>query len=119
MLQFTILNEDETMKITREDVLRVAELAHLELSEAEVESFGRHLDSILTYADKLNELDTTGVEPMAQVLPPGAAAKDQAYATPMREDVPVPSHVVEDVLAGAPDASPPYFRVPRVIERGE
>ena len=60
------------MKVTREDVLRVAELAHLELSEAELDAFGRHLDSILTYSDKLNELDTSGVEPMAQVLPPGA-----------------------------------------------
>ena len=105
------------MKVTREDVLRVAELAHLELSDAEVEAFGRHLDSILTYSDKLNELDTSAVEPMAQVLPPGAAAKDQAYATPMREDVPAPCDVAKDVLAGAPDASAPYFRVPKVIDR--
>jgi aspartyl-tRNA(Asn)/glutamyl-tRNA(Gln) amidotransferase subunit C len=105
------------MKVTREDVLRVAELAHLELSEAELDAFGRHLDSILTYSDKLNELDTSGVEPMAQVLPPGAAAQDQAGATLMREDVPTPSDVAKDVLADAPDASAPYFRVPKVIER--
>ena len=105
------------MKVTREEVLRVAELAHLELTEAEVESFGRHLDSILTYSEKLNELDTSGVEPMAQVLPPGAASENQQAATPMREDVVAPSYVAEDVLAGAPDASPPYFRVPKVIER--
>jgi aspartyl-tRNA(Asn)/glutamyl-tRNA(Gln) amidotransferase subunit C len=97
-------------------VLRVADLAHLELSEAEVEAFGRHLDSILTYSDKLNELDTSGVEPMAQVLPPGAD-KDQTNATPMREDVPAPCDVAKDVLADAPDASAPYFRVPKVIER--
>jgi len=105
------------MKVSREDVLRVAELAHLELTDAEVEAFGRHLDSILTYSDKLNELDTSGVEPMAQVLPPGAAATDHTGSTPMREDVPAPCDFGKDVLADAPDASPPYFRVPKVIER--
>ncbi|PYU17843.1 MAG: Asp-tRNA(Asn)/Glu-tRNA(Gln) amidotransferase subunit GatB, partial [Acidobacteria bacterium] len=56
------------MKITREDVLHVAELAHLELTESEVETYRRQLDSILTYVEKLNELDTVQVEPMAQVL---------------------------------------------------
>jgi aspartyl-tRNA(Asn)/glutamyl-tRNA(Gln) amidotransferase subunit C len=104
------------MKISREDVLRVAELAHLDLSEAEIETFLRHLDSILTYADKLNELDTARVEPMAQVLPPDASAAGSA-GTPLREDTPVPNRVVEQVLRQAPDAAPPYFRVPRVIER--
>jgi aspartyl-tRNA(Asn)/glutamyl-tRNA(Gln) amidotransferase subunit C len=47
------------MKISREDVLRVAELAHLELPEAEVEKYRQQLDSILEYAGKLNELDTS------------------------------------------------------------
>ena len=105
------------MKITREDVLRVAELAHLELSEAEIEMFSRQLDSILTYVEKLNELDTTNVEPMSQVTP--AAASDQAAVsgTPLREDRPTPCNIIGEVLAGAPDPSPPYFRVPRVIER--
>jgi aspartyl-tRNA(Asn)/glutamyl-tRNA(Gln) amidotransferase subunit C len=105
------------MKITREDVLRVAELAHLELSEAEIEMFSRQLDSILSYVDKLNELDTSDVEPMAQVAPPMASGQGAAAGTPLREDEFVPCDVVGDVLAGAPDASPPYFRVPRVIER--
>ena len=103
------------MKITREDVLRVAELAHLELTEAELEMFSRQLDSILTYAEKLNELDTTKVEPMAQVAPP--SGQGAGAGTPLREDKPVPCDVAGDVLAGAPDPSPPYFRVPRVIER--
>jgi aspartyl-tRNA(Asn)/glutamyl-tRNA(Gln) amidotransferase subunit C len=105
------------MKITREDALRVAELAHLELSEAEIEMFSRQLDSILTYVDKLNELDTSKVEPMAQVAPPAGSNQGAAAGTPLREDQLVPCDVVGDVLAGAPDASPPYFRVPRVIER--
>ena len=104
------------MKITREDALRVAELAHLDLTEAEIETFSRQLDSILTYVEKLNELDTTNVEPMAQVAPP-AASGQAAAGTPLRQDKPTPCDVVSDVLAGAPDASPPYFRVPRVIER--
>jgi len=105
------------MKITREDVLRVAELAHLELSEAEIEMFSRQLDSILTYVDKLNELDTSSVEPMAQVAPPTASGQGAAAGTPLRQDELAPCEIVGDVLAGAPDASPPYFRVPRVIER--
>jgi aspartyl-tRNA(Asn)/glutamyl-tRNA(Gln) amidotransferase subunit C len=108
------------MKITREDVLRVAELAHLELSEAEIDLFGRQLDSTLTYADKLNELDTSVVEPMAQVLPPGADDDDVAAAppsTPLREDIPAPCEIIDDVLAQAPDADGVYFRVPKVIDR--
>jgi aspartyl-tRNA(Asn)/glutamyl-tRNA(Gln) amidotransferase subunit C len=106
------------MKITREDVLRVAELAHLELTESEIEMFSRQLDSILSYSDKLNEVDTTQVEPMSQVAPPGdAAGAPASVGTPLREDTPAPCAVVNDVLAGAPDPSPPYFRVPRVIER--
>ena len=108
------------MKITREDVLRVAELAHLELTEPEIEMFSRQLDSILSYSDKLNEVDTTAVEPMSQVAPPGDPTGPNARVspgTPLREDTPAPCAVVNDVLAGAPDPSPPYFRVPRVIER--
>ena len=100
------------MKITREDVLRVAELAYLDLSEDELEKYRRQIDEILDYIGKLNELDTSGVEPMAQVL-----ADDQAADVTMREDLVVPSAVAEDVLRQAPDPEPPYFRVPKVIER--
>ena len=100
------------MIISREDVLHVAELAHLELSEAEVETFQRQLDSILTYIEKLKELDTTRVEPMAQVLS-GVAAENPA----LRDDVPAACDVAEEALSGAPDPSQPYFRVPKVIER--
>ena len=105
------------MKITREDVLRVAELAHLELSEAEIEMFSRQLDSILSYVEKLNELDTSKVEPMAHVAPPSASGDGAVVGTPLRPDELTPCDVIGEVLAGAPDASPPYFRVPRVIER--
>lgn len=101
------------MKITREQVLHVAELAHLDLSEAEVDMYARQLDSILAYVDKLNQLDTSQVEPMAQVLSGEAAEANPA----LRADRHSPSSVVEDVLSVAPDPSRPYFRVPRVIER--
>jgi aspartyl-tRNA(Asn)/glutamyl-tRNA(Gln) amidotransferase subunit C len=101
------------MKITREDVLRVAELAHLELGEGEVDAYQRHLDSILTYVDKLNALDTTGVEPMAHVTPPGG----QSAGTPLREDVVEPCPIIGEVLAGAPEATSTHFRVPKVIDR--
>ena len=105
------------MKITKEDVTRVAELAHLDLSDAEFETFSRQLNSILTYVEKLNELNTDGVEPMAQVVPPGAAREGQSAGTPLREDTVERSVVINEVLAGAPDPEAPYFRVPKVIER--
>ena len=101
------------MKISREDVLHVAELAHLELTEAEVETYQRQLDSILTYVEKLNELDTSEVEPMAQVLYAGAGEENPA----LRDDTPAAQNVGNAVLAGAPDPSNHYFRVPKLIER--
>ena len=100
------------MKISREDVLRVADLAYLELREAEIETYRSQLDSILEYIGKLNELDTTGVAPMAQVL-----SSDQAADATLREDTVLPCDVAADVLRHAPDPEPPYFRVPKVIER--
>jgi aspartyl-tRNA(Asn)/glutamyl-tRNA(Gln) amidotransferase subunit C len=101
------------MKITREDVVRVAELAYLDLSESEVETYLRQLDSILTYVEKLNELDTSAVPAMAQVAPTGT----QAGGTPLRDDVEAPCDIIGDVLAGAPEGTPTHFRVPKVIER--
>ena len=99
------------MKISREDVLKVATLANLELTDAEVEKYRGQLDDILNYIDKLNELDTSNVEPMTQVF--AASPEDSA----LREDVVVRSDVITEVLAGAPDPAPMYFRVPRVIEK--
>jgi aspartyl-tRNA(Asn)/glutamyl-tRNA(Gln) amidotransferase subunit C len=100
------------LKISREDVVRVAELAYLELSEAELEMYRAQIDEILEYIGKLNELDTTNVEPMAQVL-----SDDQTADATLREDVVVPCTVAEAVLKQAPDPEAPYFRVPKVIER--
>jgi aspartyl-tRNA(Asn)/glutamyl-tRNA(Gln) amidotransferase subunit C len=100
------------MKISREDVLRVADLAYLELSEAELETYRNQINEILEYIGKLNELDTANVEPMAQVL-----ADDQTADATLRDDVVVPCAVAPEILNQAPDPEPPYFRVPKVIER--
>jgi aspartyl-tRNA(Asn)/glutamyl-tRNA(Gln) amidotransferase subunit C len=107
------------MKISREEVLRVAELAHLELSEAEIAKYREQLDSILEYTAKLNAVDTSNVEPMTRVLADmagDALASSDANPT-FREDVVVPCDISREVLERAPDAAPPYFRVPKVIDR--
>src|SRR5262249_37582598 len=108
-----ILLEFRIVKISQKDVLHVAELAHLELTEAEVETYRRQLDSILSYVEKLNELDTSQVEPMSQVLTEGSPEENPA----LRDDTPQPCTVGPEVLAQAPEPTPPYFRVPKVIER--
>lgn len=100
------------MKISREDVVRVSDLAYLDLSETELETYRKQLDEILEYIDKLNELDTANVQPMAQVL-----ADDQTADATLREDVVVACQGATEILKQAPDPEPPYFRVPKVIER--
>jgi aspartyl-tRNA(Asn)/glutamyl-tRNA(Gln) amidotransferase subunit C len=107
---------EKDMKISKEDVLRVAELAYLDLTPAEVETLQGQLDGVLTYIDKLNTLDVANVEPMEQGLlkqPEGAA---NAHPE-LREDVLRPCDIGDAVLSGAPDSAKPFFRVPRVIER--
>jgi aspartyl-tRNA(Asn)/glutamyl-tRNA(Gln) amidotransferase subunit C len=101
------------MKISRDDVLRVAELAHLELSPEEVETYRGQLDDILSYVGKLQEIDVSKVEPMAQVL---FAAPGDAHPE-LRDDVLLPCNVADAVLAQAADATPPFFKVPKVIDR--
>lgn len=103
------------MKITREDVLRVAELAHLGLSAEEVETYQKQLDAILSYVDKLNELDVSSVDPMAQVL---HAAQPEAKAHPeLREDIRQSCDAANPVLEQAAESAKPFFRVPKVIDR--
>jgi aspartyl-tRNA(Asn)/glutamyl-tRNA(Gln) amidotransferase subunit C len=107
------------MKISREEVLRVAELAHLELSEVEIAKYREQLDSILEYTTKLNAVDTSNVEPMTQVIADATGvANDSNDPNPtFREDAVVPCDISREVLERAPDAAPPYFRVPKVIDR--
>jgi aspartyl-tRNA(Asn)/glutamyl-tRNA(Gln) amidotransferase subunit C len=107
------------MKITRDDVLRVAQLAHLDLSPDEIEMYRGQLDEILTYIGKLEQLDVSNVEPMSQVLPPAGSdiANPSLQDTELRDDVVGPCNIADAVLTQAPDASKPFFRVPKVIER--
>lgn len=100
------------VKISRADVERVAELAYLDLSESELESYRKQIDEILEYIGKLDELDTSQVEPMAQVV----AEKQEADAT-LRDDRVERCDVAQEILRQAPDPEAPYFRVPKVIER--
>ena len=100
------------MKISRDDVLRVAELSYLDLTEAELETYRAQIDEILEYIGKLNELDTTQVEPMAQVL-----ADNQTADATLRDDIVVNCNLAPEILKQAPDPEPPFFRVPKVIER--
>jgi len=99
------------LKLTEKEVRYVADLANLRFSDEEVQRFTRDLGSILEHMDKLNELDTTNIEPMAQVL---YAAEETATLRPDRER---PSLGNELALANAPQKSAGYFKVPRVIER--
>lgn len=99
------------MKITEAEVRYVAGLANLALTDEEIGRMVHDLDGILTHIDKLNELDTTGVEPMAQVLSPAGET-----AT-LREDVPGVSFDNATALANAPLAGAGHFKVPRVIEK--
>jgi aspartyl-tRNA(Asn)/glutamyl-tRNA(Gln) amidotransferase subunit C len=99
------------MKLTEKEVRYVAGLANLTLSDAEVPQMVADMGEILAHMDRLSEIDTTGVEPMAQVL---YAADDLAS---LREDTPRPTLGSEAALANAPLSGPGYFKVPLVIER--
>ncbi len=112
------------MKVTEKDVTHVADLANLELSAEERAGMMRDLNSILGYIDRLNELDTSSVEPMAQVSDRYGVDESkqggERFSYASREDVveglrkSLPQEVA---LANAPDADGTFFRVPKVIER--
>jgi aspartyl-tRNA(Asn)/glutamyl-tRNA(Gln) amidotransferase subunit C len=95
------------MSITIKEVEHVANLARLELSETEKEQFAGQLNAILKYAEKLNGLNTDGIEPTSHVLP---------LANVMREDVVKPSWPIEKVLLNAPEEEDGQFKVPAVLE---
>lgn len=97
------------MKVTEKDVQYVAELANLELTAEEQIRMVRDLNSILGHIDKLNELDTSNVEPMAQVM------SEQHEA--LSEDELRPSLDRGEVMKNAPMTDGSFFKVPKVIER--
>ncbi|MFQ5521405.1 MAG: Asp-tRNA(Asn)/Glu-tRNA(Gln) amidotransferase subunit GatC [Candidatus Methylomirabilia bacterium] len=94
-------------KITIAEVEHVARLARLDLSPEEKERMRSQLDAILTYIDKLRELDTAGVEPTAHVIP---------MTNVMRDDAVRPCLPREEMLANAPERDGDFFRVPKIIE---
>jgi aspartyl-tRNA(Asn)/glutamyl-tRNA(Gln) amidotransferase subunit C len=95
------------LKISKEEVAYVAHLARLEFSETEKETFTGQLNDILLYMDKLNEVDTAGVEPLSHAI---------SLSNAFREDQVRESLSQERSLANAPDPRGEFFRVPKVIE---
>jgi aspartyl-tRNA(Asn)/glutamyl-tRNA(Gln) amidotransferase subunit C len=85
----------------------VAKLARLALTEAEIEEFTGQLGTILGYVEKMNELDTAEVEPLAHCLPIGNV---------FRPDEVQESLGTERTLANAPDSDGPFFKVPKILE---
>jgi len=96
------------VKISRKEVEHVALLGRLALSEVEAEDFTRQLNQIFEHFEKLNELDTSQVEPTSHVL---------QMQNVFRQDQVRPSLPVDEVLANAPDREDGYFRVPRIVEQ--
>ena len=94
-------------KIDQSQTKKVAQLSRLELSDAEVEEFTSQLSAILEYVEKMNELDTTGVQPLAHCLP---------ISNVLREDSAKESLGTEKVLANAPQRDEEFFKVPKILD---
>ena len=93
--------------ISKQEVEYVAHLARLEIDDAQKDKFTSQLNDILLYIDKLNELDTKGIEPMSHAI---------AVTNAFRDDKVMESIGTESSLVNAPDARGEFFRVPKVIE---
>jgi len=96
------------MALTREEVRRIARLAHLEIAPEEEARLARQLSAILDYVKQLEALDVSQVEPMTHALPEGAV--------PLREDEVAESLAPEEALGNAPARAGTCFKVPRIIE---
>ncbi len=94
------------MSVSRKDVEYIAELARLKFSEDELDNFTNQLNEILTYVDKLNELDTENVEPLSHPV---------EGSNVFREDVIKPSIPTSEALKNAPEKDEQFFHVPKVI----
>ena len=106
----------EQVGVTVEDVRRVAELANLELTAEEEPRMQRDLNAILGHIAQLNELNTAGIPPMAQVGEMLGGAVDYAGVS-LRVDAVRPSLDRAVVMAEAPESDGRFFKVPKVIER--
>ena len=97
------------MVLSKDEVLKVGALSRIRLTDDEVERFAGQLSSILDYVDKLNEPDTSGVEPLAHALP---------LHNVLREDEPRTGLDPQKAVGGAQESAGGFFRVPRVIDDG-
>jgi len=97
------------MGITRDEVAKVARLARIAMSDDELATFGEQLSRIFDYIETLNELDTSGVEPLSHALP---------VSNVFRDDEPGRSLPPEEALGNAPDRSGDSFKVPRILDEG-
>ncbi|MES2136250.1 MAG: Asp-tRNA(Asn)/Glu-tRNA(Gln) amidotransferase subunit GatC [Pseudomonadota bacterium] len=95
------------MSITSEQVRHIAKLARIAMSEEELERLVPEINNILGWVEQLGEVDTDGVEPLAQVID---------LKLRLRDDAVTDGNIREDVLANAPDAQHGFFAVPKVIE---
>ncbi|MSQ46407.1 MAG: Asp-tRNA(Asn)/Glu-tRNA(Gln) amidotransferase subunit GatC [Ignavibacteria bacterium] len=94
------------MSVTIKDVEHIAKLAKLHFNEDEMKLFTHQLNEILTYIEKLNKLDTTGVEPLSQVI---------ELANVFRSDNVGETISTKEALSNSPAKMDPYFKVPKVI----
>lgn len=98
------------MSIDPETVAKVARLAHIHMSEEELEGYAPQLSNIINWVEQLGEVDTDGVEPLANV---------SEITLKMREDAVTDGGYQEDVLANAPETLEGFYVVPKIIESGE
>jgi len=109
----------QSEKVSAEDVRHVADLANLELTQAEEEGMIRDLNAILTHFDQLSELNVADIPPMAQVneVLHGASGEESAAASALRPDEHLDSLPRESVMRSAPETDGAFFKVPKVLER--
>lgn len=97
------------MSLTRDDVIKIANLARLALTEDELDHYGSQLSAVLDYAARLNELDLTGVDPATQPDEP-------SRRNVMREDAIAPSLAPQDALFNAPATADNQFLIQAVLD---
>jgi aspartyl-tRNA(Asn)/glutamyl-tRNA(Gln) amidotransferase subunit C len=106
-----------SVQVSLEEVERVAELANLDLEADEKPRMQRDLNAILDYVAQLNELDTSRVEPMAQVSELLDAGADTGHGAALRVDALRASLNRAEVMEEAPETDGAFFKTPKVIER--
>jgi aspartyl-tRNA(Asn)/glutamyl-tRNA(Gln) amidotransferase subunit C len=105
--RFLFAQKEMAKKINETQVRKVAKLARLELADSEIEEFTVQLSAILDYMEKMNELDTTNVEPLAHCLPINNVFRDDSIKASLG---------TEKTLANAPQRDGEFFKVPKILD---